>query len=182
MATFLTKDMPEHYAARAYFISIGGFSEISFDQFLKKHNVMITPQGWPVFEVMRHLCDHVYHREISSVEQELKREQMLDKRIKNQTALGTLISVERAKQRTKSTLLAVANMIRHAIKQSAPRLVLVNNARDAENVMIETYNNAIAFLGESSKNVDWELEGRNHKLGRTELSDSSEESASEDDS
>lgn len=179
MATFLTKDMPEHYAPRAFFVSIGGFSEIAFDQFVKKHSIMITPKGWPVYEVMRKLCDHVYHRELTSVEHELKREQMIERRIKNQERLGNLVPIDRAKQRMRTTLVAVANMVRHAIKQSAPRVALVSDARDAENVMVEAYNNAIQFLGETAKNVEWEFEGRNSKLGRTELFDASEENTGE---
>lgn len=172
MAAF---DYVEVHKPSEWFITMGGFSSEGFRAFTKKYNIPINEHGWGVFAVMRHLTDLAYKRDATSIEQELKREQMLSKRISNQEALGELIPVDRAKQRVKTTFLAVANMVRHAVKQAAPRLVLVNNARDAENVMLEAYNNTIEFLKESAKNVDWEFEGRNSKLGRTELACVAEE-------
>lgn len=172
-------DYVEVYKPREWFITMGGFSSEGFTCFVKKYNIPITAEGWGIFAIMRPLTDLAYKRDATSIEQELKREQMLSKRISNQEALGELIPIDRAKQRVKTTFLAVANMVRHAVKQAAPRLVLVNNARDAENVMLEAYNNAIEFLKESAKNVDWEFEGRNSKLGRTELVGSSDEDLGE---
>jgi hypothetical protein len=185
-------EVKEKYAPRKFFVTIGGFSGPTFSQFCKKHNICNGMDeedqafGVPIFKVMNCLVAERTVRnnymgkgtaqespnvDSEELEAQYKFERIQKERINNQIKLGNLISRDRAKERVRSLCLAVSNMIRYGIKNAAPRVAACNDVRDCENILIDSYTNALDELKRKSKNITWEEDGVNNKLGRTTVAD-----------
>jgi len=97
----------------------------------------------------------------AKLESELKYENILSKRILNQTKLGMLILKEEASDRVKKILRAVMNTLKVGIKHSSARIMGmgIKNQRDIETVLTEEWNDAIGELEEGSKVISWEYDG-----------------------
>lgn len=93
------------------------------------------------------------------IEHELKKENVLSKRIVNQTKLSVLIPKLEASERVKRILRATMDLIKNAIKNSAPRLLNIAEKRDVETVLTEEWNKAVDLLKESCQNISWEQDG-----------------------
>jgi len=181
----------EIYAPRKYFIELADFNGPTFKQLIETFNVESNEDGqYPIFKIMALLNGLRKKRgktldipsdkgdDSLSIKQELEYEKLQEVRIKNRERLGRLIPVEVVKSRIRDDYSAVANAIRYGAKLAAVKLSICSNARDCENIMIDTWNKALEYLKESSKNVRWEEEGSQVKLGRTGVAESSEESSS----
>jgi len=171
----------ELFVYKSYLVNLCGFDDEDLRVFLIRWNIKVTPDGYPFSKIVSAMNLERKRRgqcagaSDESIEGQLKYEQMQERRIKNQERLDQLVPIAKAKDRMKKTLSAVANMIRYANKLAAPRVALAHNARDCENILVETHNQAVEFLKESCTNVSWEYEGRSAQLGRTELFDFAEE-------
>jgi hypothetical protein len=174
-----THNVEEIYLPHAYFIKLGGFNAPTFTVLCKQHGISPTDEGYPVFTVLKALRARAYQKgrnstdDADNLERELKKEKIIGERIKNQKQLRMLIPIEEAKERIRTTFLAVANMLRYAIKKSSPQVALCSSVRDCENILIEAYNSAIKKLKADSKIQTWEEMGANTELRGIELSDNS---------
>jgi hypothetical protein len=153
----------EIYLPRQYFVQQGGFSDDDFRLFTQTLSIRPNSKGdYPVFLVMTTLnsarkkgrwgtgdADTALKRaRIKSVE--------LATSIKSKEYVPTVL----ARNRMKSMLLAVANKIRYSIKVTAPRMIGLLSARDAESILTEGYNNAIdSLLIEADELKTWEQYG-----------------------
>jgi len=174
-------EIQEYYLPRKLFLEIGGFTSQDLSVFMQKHSLDTNPEGIPVFGVVEALNKERKKRrfgEDDDFDRDIKKEKLIKARIENQSNLKELIPIVEAKKRVKDTFLAVANMMRYAIKLAAPKVARCVNARDAENVLIDAYNNAIEHMEEQSVNISWENEGAKTKLGGTELVEDTEEDTS----
>jgi hypothetical protein len=184
-------EVKEMYAPPKFFTTIGGFSSADFAKTMGQAQIMINADGeYPVFKVMEYINElrkrfNIKRRgfattdgateESEDVSSELKKEQILKVRIENQEKLKQLIPVPAARKRVQTTLQAVANKIRYAIKQSAPLVAICQDARDCENILIQNYNGAIELLSAEAIDQSWEDYSASHQPGRTQLSSTSRE-------
>lgn len=165
----------EMYVPRKYFQTIGGFSAPDFSAFCTKHGIGKNEEElYPVFAICGALnADRKKHRGASvssDLEEDLKKEKLLEARIKNQEKLKLLIPIDDAKARVRSAFLGVANILKYAIKSSAPRVALNNNVRECENILVNCYNEAIEHIKNTAKIQDWEEMGADTELRGVELS------------
>ena len=175
----------EYYLPHKMFVQQAGMNAYEIETISKNNEcARETSQGFPVFGMMRALNDERRKREkamgssISSdikdseLSYELKHENILAKRILNQTKLGMLILKEEGATRVKTVLRAVSNSIKTSIKNASARLSILGygSKRDIETVLTEEYNNSIADLEKSSKVISWEEDGSVNLL-QTRLSD-----------
>ena len=156
----------ELYVPISWFVQQGVFpNEVSARQFMRECNIVPTAEGYPIFGVMRAL------REISKrtrggglteLDQELKREKIQAQRISNMLKMKELISRQMAVDRMRTTLQAVANKVRYAIKTVAPRLVALTDVHLIENILVENHNIAMEHLENEAKSLEsWEVYGLN---------------------
>lgn len=90
---------------------------------------------------------------------EMVRENLLSKKIANQTKLMSLIPKAEAKERVETALEGVKDVISYSIRQMAPRLVGLRDGSEAEMIMASEWNKAIDLLESASKIVEWEVDG-----------------------
>jgi hypothetical protein len=175
-------DREEMYAPRTLFVHLGGFNDSDFTKFVQKYGVNVNGDNlYPIFEIMTHMNKERKTRhglktdEMSGLDTQKRYEEVMKLRIINQERAGLLIPRSVAKDRVRVAFTTVANKIRWSIKNVAPRLIGVTNARDVENMLTQSYNNALEDLETQSKNITWEEDGRKVEFGRTELVEDSGE-------
>lgn len=181
----MPEQLQEFHLKHMYFRQVGGMSAYEIEQMAEKYPIARqTDQGVPVFGMISALSQELreYRRifgtnlkegtESASLEYELKHENLLSKKILNQTKLGILILKEEASKRVKDVFRATVNSVKVAIKHSASRLMCmeIKGQRDIEKILTEEYNEAIRSLEEGAKVISWEEDG-SHNLLQTRLAD-----------
>jgi len=108
----------------------------------------------------------------AKLEWELKEENILSKKILNQTKLGILILKSEASERVRKVFRAVMNTIKVGIKHASTRIMSmeIRTVRDIEMVLTDVWNEAIEELEKGAKVISWEEDGSSNLL-RTRLSD-----------
>ena len=169
-------DFEEVFMNRKSFQEAGDFSAPDFTTFCKKHGIQKNEEGlYPVFKIV-----HALNRDRKQsrgqkhgldLEIELKKEKILKERIANQKSLKLLVSVDEAKARVRNGFLGITNILKYAIKSSAPRVALNNNVRECESILTKCYNGAIEEAKKNAKLQDWEELSANTELRRVELSE-----------
>lgn len=161
----------EMYCTRTHLMQMAGFTSTDLTDFLRRNEVEASDEGYPIFAIMNSLNKERKKGRWgeNELDSQLKFERIQKERIVNQQRLGQLMPRELVKERVRITFQAVANKIRYAIKSVSPRLVGVPNARDVENFLTQSYNNALEDLERESKNVSWEQDGSEVQLTRTEM-------------
>jgi hypothetical protein len=175
-------NVTEEWFPAKCFTTIGGFTAPDFTKVVVASGAEQNEDGnYPIFKILEYVnqlrknmstrgrTGAINPEDEDDVGRELKREQVLKARIDNQEKLKQLIPVPAAKRRMQTTLQAVANKIRYAIKQSAPSVAICNNPRDCENILIQNYNGAIELLSSELTVQSWEEYSASHQPGRTEL-------------
>lgn len=177
----------EHYLPHKFFREVAGLSNYEIEQMAGKYDfARATDNGIPIGGMMRALNEERkklaetfgsnLNKDIegAKLEYELKNENILSKRILNQAKLGILIPKVEAEERMKKTLRGVMNTIKNAIKLISPRLINIENQRDAEAIMTDSWNSAVRELEKSANVISWEADGSS-KLLQTRLGDIKEE-------
>lgn len=135
----------------------------------KKHNFKAEDEGYPVFAVLRALAKEVRDAKLSSekrdqdekdIDKAIKRENLQAKRIANKLKMKELILRSMAVDRMRTSLMAIANKVRHAVKLASPRCVGHFNVTDVENILIEQYNKCIEEIERDADSLEeWESYG-----------------------
>lgn len=168
-------DLEEEYVERVRLTEMGGFTTSDFTDFIRRNNITPNEQRmYPVFKIISALNTERKKRQhgkkgagVEELERDKKHEEVMKIRIDNQAKLGILISREYAKERMRMAFQAVAIRLRYSIKNVAPRLIGLDNARLVEEILTKAYNSSILGLEEEAQNVTWEEDGVTNKLGRT---------------
>lgn len=152
----------EVFKDTVYFVTIGGFnSNQDFHNFVRTWNIQKHLLGWPVFAIMSALNKARRSRTVAGSLQEELTTVKIEKE-------KTLIAIKRkdyiprdlAVSRIRITLMATASKIKYAIKMAAPRVIGLFHAPDVENVLTESYNQAIEqLLLEAEQIESWETYG-----------------------
>jgi hypothetical protein len=181
----------EIYFPHKYFKEQAALSNYDLDLMGEKYDfARLTDAGYPVFGIMKAINTERKNTlktlgvsasadiEESKLDYELKKENIMAKRILNQAKLGVLISKEEATERVKLILRAVVNIIKVGIKNSASKLFEMKSLqitqRDVETVITKEWNAAIDELKNSGKVISWDMDGSSRLL-QTRLSDLSKE-------
>lgn len=167
-------NVQEYYLPQKLFVQLAGMDRYEVEVMSKKHNcARESDRGIPVFGMMKALnlerrlrekamgASVSSDMEDSSLSYDLKYENILTKRILNQTKLGMLVLKEEGAARVKHTLRGVAASIKTAIKNASARLAAlsIGSKRDIETILTEEYNSSISDLEVASKVISWEEDG-----------------------
>ena len=170
----MASNLKDFYLKHEFFRQVGHLTSYEIETMGEKYpQARKTERGIPVFGMMdalnqeRKKLTEAFGSNLNEdvegakLEYELKYENILSKRILNQTKLGMLILKDEASSRVKSVLRAAVNSIKVAIKHSASRLfhAELNSQRDVEQILTKEYNDAIKELENSSKIISWEQDG-----------------------
>lgn len=173
----------EYYLNQSLFTQVGHMTSYDIKQMAEKFpQARQTDTGIPVFGMIDALntelkayrdkfgLDVNKTTEENKLEAELKHELILSKKILNQAKLSMLIPKKEATTRVKTVFRAVINSIKHFIKLSSPKLLGLSDQRDIEQILTNSFNEAIKRLEEGAKVISWEEDGSADLL-RTRLSD-----------
>lgn len=169
-------EMTELYIERLKLLEMGGFTPGDLTDFLRRYDIVSNEDNlYPVTVIMKHMNYERKKRggKDNQLDDQLKFERIQKERIINQTKLGELIPRSIIKERVRIAFQAVANKIRYSIKNCAPRMIGITNARDAENLLTQSYNNALDDLKKEAVDVSWDKDGIETELRRTELASDS---------
>lgn len=178
-------DLKEFYLPHTFFRQVGHLTAYEIEIMGEKYSeARQTDKGIPVFGMINALNQE--RKKISDafgtnlnqdineakLEYELKEENILSKRILNQTKLGMLILKEEASERVKNVFKFVINTIKVGIKHASSRIFVmeIKSQRDIETIITEEWNSAIKELELASKVISWEQDGSSNLL-KTRLSD-----------
>jgi predicted ribosome quality control (RQC) complex YloA/Tae2 family protein len=136
--------------------------------------------GMPMFGMLKACNEHrrrlketlgvkgVSSSDDMKLEAELKHEKVQKERILNQLKLSMLIPKQEATDRVRGSLKAAANMIRGFCKSVSPLLLNLREARDAESIIVNHWNECVKELEKKSSIIEWEVDG-SHTLLETRL-------------
>lgn len=157
-----TMQVTEVFKDTLFFVTLGGFGSYQdFANFCRTWGIEKHLLGWPVFKIMTALNKARKNRTVAGSLQEELTAVKIEKE-------KTLIAIKRreyiprqlAVDRIRITLMATASKIKYAIKMAAPRVSGLFHAPDIENVLTESYNQAIEQLFlEASQIESWETYG-----------------------
>jgi hypothetical protein len=175
-------------------------------EFLKTRDIQKLGGGYPLFKILlavrrewqdaRELLK-IYKAKVASVEynkqtkqvdlqdpstdldRQKKFEEVQKLRILNQTKMGSLISRERAKQRSVTLLTAFASKMRYSIKHTAAQVAGLSDARQVEKILTQNYNDVIDMIEREATLISWSDDESNSELGRTQLPSDSGETTSD---
>lgn len=156
-------DTTDVYLPRPYFIQLGGFSDDDFRIFTQTMSLKPNDKGYyPVFAIMAAVNSHRKKGRwgTGDADTALKRARIKSVELATSIKAKEFIRTDSARSRMKSILLAVANKIRYSIKSTAPRMIGLLSARDAESILVDGYNSAIQqLLHEADELKTWEQYG-----------------------
>lgn len=151
---------------------VGQMSDYEIQQMMKKYpNCRQSDGGIPVFAMIAALNeerkkflelsggDENKTPEQNKLELDRKREDIMSKRITNQTKLSILIPKAEATKRVKDLFRSVQNIVKTAVKQAAPQLIGAKDQRDIEQVLTKAWNGAVDVWKEGAKIIPWEVDG-----------------------
>jgi hypothetical protein len=155
--------LAEIYLPRSYFVQLGDFSDDDFRIFTQTLGIKPNTKGfYPTFQVITALNSARKKGRwgTGDADTALKRARIKSVELATSIKAREFIPTASAKSRIKSILLATANKIRYSIKVTAPRMIGLLSARDAESIMTDGYNNAIdSLLMEAEALKTWEQYG-----------------------
>jgi hypothetical protein len=156
-------DTAEIYLPRQYFIQLGDFSDDDFRIFTQTLGIKPNTKGfYPVMAIVAILngLRKKGRWGTGDADTALKRARIKSVELATSIKSKEFIPTRMARDRIKSILLATANKIRYSIKITAPRMINILSARDAETIMTEGYNTSIdSLLEEADALKTWEQYG-----------------------
>jgi hypothetical protein len=157
------EQLAEIYMPRQYFIQMGDFSEDDFRIFTQTLGIKANAKGYyPTFAIITALNSSRKKGRwgTGDADTALKRARIKSVELATSIKAKEFIPTISARNRMKSILLATANKIRYSIKITAPRMIGILSARDAESIMTDGYNSAIdSLLQEADALKSWEAYG-----------------------
>jgi len=157
--------LADTFKPESYFVQIGGFANsATFNEFCRFYGISFDAAngGYPVFHVIKMLNEdrkstgRRKQLNMSKLDEMKKQEEVRKLQIHNMERSGELIKREYAKERVRLAFQNVASKIRYAIKNTAPRLVGMENARLIEELITKAYNGALKLLEEQANMTTWE--------------------------
>jgi hypothetical protein len=183
----LAQEIKEYYLGQSLFNQVGHMTTYDIRQMSEKYpQCRQTDVGIPIFGMIDALntelkayrdtfgLDANKTTEENKQERAMKHENILSKKILNQAKLSLLIPKAQATERVKGVFRAVMNTVKHAIKMAAPKLIELTDQRDIEQVLSDSWNEAVKKLEQASKVISWEEYGSADLL-RTRLVDIEEQ-------
>ena len=133
---------------------------------------------YDVQEIIRYLWQSVHGY---NVELRIKRQKEMELIIKNRKALGQLIDVAEAEDRSVNFLSAIKRMFIYITKTSSALLVGCSSPRIAEKILLDQFNDVFKTLEAQAKKVEWTDE-KKAKLKEIEAETSEEFNYSDENS
>ena len=170
----------EIHLPSTFMITVGGLTQYNLEKLGRKYEyARQTDEGYPVGGMLKALLSEATIMsdmmgtkigddvQTIKIELELKKENVLSKKINNQAKLGLLIPKEEASERVKHLLIALISLIKNAIKNAAPRLINIGEKRDIETILTEEHNDGVELLRKEAKVISWDQDGSTELLATT---------------
>jgi len=165
----------EIYVSRTWLVEKAGFENVELRDFLSRYGFFEdkTDKGFPLSPIIKALNEQQKIKgkrrtfNLAQLEEVKKQEEIIKLQLYNGEKNGTLIKRSYAKDRVRLVFQNVVSKIRYAIKNTAPRLVGLDNARLIEEIITKSWNGAIDLLEEQSKCIDWENDNPTVQLSET---------------
>jgi hypothetical protein len=170
----------EYYYPVTSFKALAEISELELNNFFVKYpQCRITESGIPIFAFLRAVnnerrvlakslgmeeCIVGAEQAIINFEKDMNYEKLLKEKILNQTKLQILIPKARAEERITTAMRTVVNMLKHVIKEVAPKL---GEPRIIESILTDSWNLVVEEAEKNAKKVSWEQDGSTDLLKTT---------------